>query len=822
MGQSKLARVAVSSAIFAIDKAYDYLVPEKWLDAVQPGRRVIVPFGSGNRRAEGIIFSVVPQETDAPVKAIEYVYEDECPLTQEQLSLALWMKKRYFCTLFEGANAQLPPGLWDKQREWYVPGDLPAEQAIKRAGKGKKAAVTAAVYSAGKPMKADEIAALCGIGSPGRLLSALVADGIIAQKIEIQRKVADKTVKMYTLAMPYIEALEQLGRGKLAEKRAKVLTCIRDAGGSLPAKEIVYQTGVSEGLLRSLARAGVLHTDTQPLYRRVEIARSQPVPPIELSAPQAEVFRRARAMLDAPQPGMALLHGITGSGKTLVYIELIRETLKKGKNAILLVPEIALTPQILRQFSHHFGDDIAVLHSALTTAQRVDEYRRIRTGQAHVALGTRSAVFAPLESLGIVIVDEEQELSYQSESSPRYDAIEVARYRCHKDGALLLLGSATPSASSYYHAMQGEYPILSLTQRYKDAPLPAVTISDMRAALLDGNASLIGNDLYRQLQETFDRKQQAVLFINRRGSARLALCADCGYVPECENCSVALTYHSRNGRLMCHHCGYSKPFEPVCPQCGGSHMQLIGAGTQKVEEELHALFPGIRVIRMDADTTTGRTSHERLLDSFAKGEADVLLGTQMVAKGLDFDNVTMVGVLDADLSLFSGDYHAQERTFSLLTQVVGRAGRRETPGRAVIQTYHPNHAVIRAAAAQDYRQFYDYEIQSREALKAPPFADIFVFQISAVRENDALRAALRIAGILSRAMQGPFCDLQTAILGPAPCFILRLNNKYRYTVSFRGTDGKRERELVAAVLTAFYRSAQGRAAAVTASRNPPI
>lgn len=251
-------------------------------------------------------------------------------------------------------------------------------------------------------------------------------------------------------------------------------------------------------------------------------------------------------------------------------------------------------------------------------------------------------------------------------------------------------------------------------------------------------------------------------------------------------------------------------------------MQLIGAGTQKVEEELHAQFPGIRVIRMDADTTTGRTSHERLLDSFAKGEADVLLGTQMVAKGLDFDNVTMVGVLDADLSLFSGDYHAQERTFSLLTQVVGRAGRRETPGRAVIQTYHPGHAVIRAAAAQDYRQFYEFEIQSREALKAPPFADIFVFQISAVRENDALRAALRVAGLLSRAMQGPFRDLKTPVLGPAPCFILRLNNKYRYTVSFRGTDGKRERELVAAVLTGFYRSVQGRAATVTASRNPPI
>ena len=345
-------------------------------------------------------------------------------------------------------------------------------------------------------------------------------------------------------------------------------------------------------------------------------------------------------------------------------------------------------------------------------------------------------------------------------------------------------------------------------------------ISDMRSAMLGGDAALIGPELRRELEDTLSRGEQAVLFINRRGSARMAVCVDCGYVPECKNCSVALTYHARNGRLMCHHCGFSIPLEEVCPVCGSEHIRLIGAGTQKVEQELTTLLPGVRVIRMDADTTTGRTTHEKLLDRFAKGGADVLLGTQMVAKGLDFDNVTLVGVLDADLSLYCGDYHAQERTFSLLAQVVGRAGRREKPGRAVIQTYHPGNPVICAAAQQDYQSFFDYEIKSRQALQVPPFYDLFVFQVSAVRENDALRAALRIAGILARALKERYSDLQTQILGPAPCAILRLHNKYRYTVSFRSHDGRRVRELVALVLNTFYESPVCRNAVVTATRNP--
>ncbi len=815
-----IVRAAVSSAVYSIDKAYDYAVPERWLDAVRPGQRVIVPFGSGNRKAEGIIFEVAAASDGRPLKSLAHLFDDEFALSPDELSLALWMKKRYFCTLFEAACMFFPPGVWNKGQERYLPGPLPFEQALAQAGEGQKSCLIKTVYQSGKPLTAAELSRRTGIASAGRLLPQLVRAGLLDVHTDYRRRVGDKTIRTFRLAMPASQADEKLGRGKLAEKRRAVLDCL-SREGELPEKELCYLTGVSASAVRTMEKMGLLLAGERGVCRSpVPADIHEAAPELKLSPEQQTVLQQILRLQSSEQPGAALLHGVTGSGKTLVYIALIRETLKQGKTAILLVPEIALTPQMLRQFTRYFGSAVAVMHSGLTAAQRMEEYKRVRSGYARVVVGTRSAVFAPLTGLGVVIIDEEQEPTYSSESAPRYHAAEIAKYRCFKDGGLVLLGSATPSVESYYRAITGKYALFTLTRRYQDIPLPRAMISDMRSALLGGDAAVIGPDLRRELETTIAHGEQAVLFINRRGSARMAVCVECGYIPECRNCSVSLTYHSRNGRLMCHHCGYSVPLERSCPVCGSEHIRLIGAGTQKAEEELYALFPGVRVIRMDADTTSGRTTHERLLDSFAKGGADILLGTQMVAKGLDFDNVTLVGVLDADLSLFCGDYHAQERTFSLLAQVVGRAGRRNKPGRAVIQTYHPEHPVIQAAAAQDYGDFFEYEIKSRKALKAPPFADLFVFQLSAAKENDVLRAALRMAGILVRAMQERYTDLQTPVLGPAPCAILRLHNKYRYTVSFRGQDNRRVRELVAQALNTFYASPQSRSVTVTAARNP--
>ena len=528
---------------------------------------------------------------------------------------------------------------------------------------------------------------------------------------------------------------------------------------------------------------------------------------------------RLQQLQQSGKPEAALLYGVTGSGKTQVYIRLIQHTLDQGKNAILLVPEIALTPQMLKKFRLYFRDQVAVMHSGLTATQRYDEYCRIQSGKARVVIGTRTAVFSPLTNLGCMIIDEEQEPTYKSESDPRYHAREVAKYRAAQDNCLLLMGSATPSVESYHAAKAGKYHLLTLPQRYQNTPLPATILADMRGQLREGDPSRISRQLLEELQLNLSRGEQSILFINRRGSARMATCIDCGHIPTCENCSVALTYHSRNGRLMCHHCGFSQPMPETCPECGGAHLKLIGSGTQSIEDELQELLPEARILRMDADTTEGRVSHEKLLDSFAKGKADILLGTQMVAKGLDFDNVTLVGVLEADLSLYCGDYHATERTFSLLAQVVGRAGRRTRPGRAVIQTYTPEHPVIQAAAAQDYDAFYEQEILTRQALKAPPFADQFVFRFGGTDEYTVQQAAQVFAKALATQLaQTP--DVEPTVLGPVPAPIAKLNKRYFYTVSFRGRATNNSRALVSRMLAAYDRWPGSRSLTVSADIDP--
>lgn len=813
-----IAKIAVAAARSPIDKAFDYAVPEKWAQRLRVGQRVMVPFGAGNRKTEGIVFELFEPEEVRPLKPIAHVFDDECTLSYEQLSLALWMRKRYFCTAFEAANAQLPPGIWNKYREVLSPGSMSREEALETAGKSvKKRAVVEAVYDAVQALTEAELVKTVAQGELKRAVAQLVKDGAIAFSQQFEKKLGDKTIRTARLAVPLEQARARVGNGKLAEKRLSVLECLAQAE-VLPEAELCYLTGVSASLIRTLEKMELITLERAEVYRRPHVRKGEHADAIVLSPEQQAVYDGVLALRNGPPPHAALLHGVTGSGKTSVYIELIRKILAEGKSAILLVPEIALTPQMVRSFCRHFGDEVAVMHSALTYAQRYDEYKRILAGKARVVVGTRTAIFAPLTNLGLIIIDEEQEYTYRSESAPRYDAQEIAKYRCAKSGAVLLLGSATPSVTTYHSAVQGALQLFTLEKRYNDMPLPEVLISDMRGALRDGDPSFIGAELRAELQETVRAGRQAVLFLNRRGSARMMVCVDCGYVPECQNCSTALHFHARNGRLMCHHCGYSEPMPQTCPACGGEHLRLIGAGTQRVEEELLALFPHLRVLRMDADTTTGRTTHEALLDRFERGGADVLLGTQMVSKGLDFEHVTLVGVLDADLSLYCGDYHAQERTFSLLTQVAGRAGRRETRGRAVIQTYRTEHPVILAAAAQDYRAFYEYEIASREAIGAPPFCDLFVFQISGINEAETMRASVEVAKLLEGALRRR--NDKAPVLGPVPAPIARLNKRYRFTVSFRGKDGTDARGVIAAVLERFYASPLARLSAVTAMMNP--
>ncbi len=812
-GQTLVARVAVAAAVYSIDRPYDYSVPAAWQQTLREGQRVIVPFGTGNRKTEGIVLELAPADTDRQLKAIAHVFEDEVLLRPEQKALALWMCRRYFCTFFQAANALFPPGVWSRKSETYRVGEVPPDGLT-----GKKLAVYQAVADAAKPVSAGECARLAGMEDCKKELAQLVKAGQLQAQQQFQQAVREKTITMVRLALPYEQALQQIGKGDLRVKREAVLQVIHQAG-QLPEKEVCYLTGVTARLIRRLVTLGILESQPVQVSRMPRVPKSDLAPEISLNGEQQAAFDRLRPLLHTGKPEAALLYGVTGSGKTQVYLKLIRQVLEEGKNAILLVPEIALTPQMLRTFRLHFRDQVAVMHSGLTATQRYDEYCRIQRGQARLVIGTRTAVFAPVENLGCIIIDEEQEPTYKSESDPRYHAREVAKYRAARDNCLLLLGSATPSVESYFAARQGNYHLFTLSQRHQNTPLPQTILADMRGQLREGDPSRISRQLLEELQLNLSRGEQSILFINRRGSARMAACVDCGHIPMCDNCSVALTYHSRNGRLMCHHCGFSKPLPDTCPECGGGHLKLIGSGTQSIETELQELLPDAVILRMDADTTEGRATHEKLLDSFAKGKADILLGTQMVAKGLDFDNVTLVGVLEADLSLYCGDYHAQERTFSLLAQVVGRAGRRDKPGRAVIQTYTPQHPVIEAAAAQDYDAFFAQEIVTRQALKAPPFMSQFVFRFGGTEERAVQQAAQVFAKALaSQLPQVP--QVEPQVLGPAPAPIAKLNKRYFYTVSFRGRASSHSRALVSRMLAAYDRWPGSRSLTVSADIDP--
>ena len=557
-----------------------------------------------------------------------------------------------------------------------------------------------------------------------------------------------------------------------------------------------------------MEKAGLIAFSEEEELRVPSLDDVEPGPEIVLNEEQQRAFEEILGRVQAAKPSVTLLHGVTGSGKTQVYLRLVQETLALGKTAMVLVPEIVLTPQMMRKFSSYFGSRVAMLHSSLKMTERYDQWKRIRRGEVDVVLGTRSALFAPLKNLGLIIMDEEQEGSYQSENVPRYDAREVAKYLCVREKAALVFGSATPTVETAWAVEQGSYQKALLRRRYNENALPEVLIADLRQEILNGNPGLISTPLRQELEKNLAAGEQSILFLNRRGSSRMLLCGECGYVPQCPRCSTAMTYHSANGRLMCHYCGHSEPAADTCPECGG-WMKHVGAGTQKVEEELRELFPEAGILRMDADTTAG--GHEEILQTFERERVPILLGTQMVAKGLDFENVTLVGVLSADISLYVDNYRAAERTFSLLTQVVGRAGRGGKTGRAVIQTYTPGNDVIRCAARQDYDAFYESEIRMRRLRRYPPFADLFTVTVSGTEEGRVLRAAVSVRETLRQLCRRPeLAAGEPEVLGPAPAPVVKVNNRFRYRCTLVGKNDKATREMLAWLQKDFAKDSANR------------
>ncbi len=724
-----VAKIAVSAATYWIDRPYDYLVPEELAGKALPGTRVYVPFARGNRRCEGIILALTDHSEFEQLKPVLAVLDEEPVLSAEQIRLALFMRERFFCTVYDAVKTILPAGVWLRE------------------------------------------------------------DGT--------QRVRDKTVEMARLSLPREEA-EALAEAKRrrSPKQAELLEllCSFEA---LPSRDLLHFTSASRQSLQALCRAEAVELYEREVYRRPETREARPQPLPVLNAEQEAAFTGLDRLALADHAGAALLFGVTGSGKTSVYIHLIREQLSRGKSAILLVPEIALTPQMLQTFSSHFGDEVALLHSSLSPGERYDEWKRLRSGKAHLAIGTRSAVFAPVRDLGLIIMDEEQEETYKSENAPRYHARDVAKFRCAQAGCLLLLGSATPEIVSRYQAEIGKYAYFSLPTRFNERELPAVRIIDMKRELRRGNAGSISSYLREELQFNIERGEQSILFLNRRGAHKLVSCGECGYTYKCPRCSIALTYHSATGRLMCHYCGFSRRLDAACPDCGGQFC-FIGAGTQLVEEELHELFGEIPIMRMDTDTVTPAGSHERLLERFREENIPILVGTQMVTKGLNFENVTLVGVLSADQSLYAGDYRAGERTFSLITQVVGRSGRGEKPGRAVIQTFTPNNETIRQAAEQDYEAFYRSELELRRLQGTPPFRDLLAVTASGLDESQVVRTCRYVKQRLQQLLSD---QPELTLLGPTPLAVVRVNLRYRYRVNLSCRSSAAVRAAISQVVT---------------------
>ena len=800
-----IVQVAVSAATFAIDKPYSYRVPEGM--PIQPGQRVQLPFGRGNRPTEGVVLTVSPGD-DGKLKEVTALLDPEPILTDRQLRLAAFLRERYFCTFYDAIRAMLPGGVWFRQRVTVcLTEDRSWQQAVIRKEGARQ--ILELLEQAGGQAEAAALERTLPEEELKSVLRYLSGKKWISTQTDYLRRLGDKTEKIAALAVPPEEAMAYAAsRPKSAAMQKAVLELLCSLG-TAAVKELCYYTGAGVGTVNRLEQLGYLTLSHRPVLRCREIRPAVLNGPLVLNPEQEACYQGLLAKMEAEQPGVALLQGVTGSGKTAVYIQLIRACLERGKSALLLVPEIALTPQLLGLMAAYFADQVGILHSSLGAGERYDQWKRVRDGQARVVVGTRSAVFAPC-SPGLIILDEEQEHSYKSENTPRYSAKEVAIFRGAKEGALVLLGSATPSIETMYRAKSNDYALYRLTSRYNGRPLPEVEVVDMRQELKLGNDLSLSVPLRQAMVETRQQGKQTILLLNRRGNSRALVCVDCRQTPQCPRCSIRLTYHSANQRLMCHYCGYSQPAPERCPDCGGP-MKTLGTGTQKVQQELEYLFPDMESLRMDTDTVSAANTHEQILTEFQQRGVPVLIGTQMVAKGLNLPNVTLVGVLDADLSLYTGGYRAGETTFNMLTQVVGRAGRGDAPGKAVIQTLVPEHSVIRLAARQDYEGFYNQEIELRRVQNAPPFGDIGVITFSGQEETAVLRGAVKLRDSLNDCLNLPeYRNERCSVLGPAPCAVPKINYHYRYQVTLRCRMSKNLRLLLAHLLRQFAKDKANR------------
>ena len=777
---SPVARVALYGATYAFDKLYSYAIPSE-MD-LKAGQRVVVPFGRGNTEKQAMVFEISEEET-YHLKSVLSVIDENPVLSDEMLKMCEYMHETVFCTRCDAVATMLPTGLNHRLVNFYSANlDFEGIEALSNTEKE----IFDFLKSKGEKSEDDILSAF---GVETAILKGLTEKEALIKNSETKQKIGDATQK-------WVKLSDNIADIKLTARQKEVADLLNDIE-TASVKELRYFTGVSMSVIENLIAKGVLIAFERQVFRSPYKTNRQPnLSEIYLTAEQQAAFMGLLEKYKSDNAEVSLLYGVTGSGKTQVYLKLVDNAFKNGDGVIVMVPEIALTPQMIEIFTKRYGNKIAVFHSAMSMGQRMDEWTRIKNGDALIAIGTRSAIFAPFKKLGLIIIDEEQEHTYKSEKSPRFHTRDLAKFRAAYHKGLLCLASATPSLESYAAAERGKYSLFTLKNRYNNSQLPNVEIVDMKQEELNGNTSPISETLYEAINDTLQSGKQAILLLNRRGHNTYISCPNCGYVASCPNCSVSLTYHSANNRLMCHYCGHSVPILNKCPDCDCEHLRFSGLGTQKAAEVLEAMFPDARILRLDADSTVSRESYSTYLSAFSKGEYDILLGTQMVAKGLDFPNVTLVGVLGADAAMYSEDFRSFERSFSLLTQVIGRAGRGENEGRAIVQTTNPDSQLITFAEKQDYESFYKQEIAMRSLNTFPPYCDICTVYTQSINRTDAEKAIKEIFGKIRGMIDNEYTDVKIIILGPSPSGIARVNNKYRYRMIIKCKNNKRFREML--------------------------
>lgn len=751
-----IAKVIVDVPAMQVDRPFDYFIPEDLEELIRPGMRVSVPFG--NRKIQGFVTSLDETEENPKLKGIDGVMDLAPVLNEELMELGDWLAEDTLSFRVSAYQAMLPAALRAKYEKYFLRLDDENEE-LEQLFEG---------YETIDWKVAEARGLLKQIGK-------WVREGSVEVVYQVKNKITNKKVRVVScLKSPYqlTEIIEDMPKNAKAQSR--VLAFFQAFEGSeILFSELKKQAGTTDTTIKKLADLNILTIQEKIIsrdpYQNHQFEKSES---LQLLPDQQIACWKITA---ATEQETFLIHGVTGSGKTEIYLQTIEAKLKEGKEAIVLVPEISLTPQMVERFKSRFGSEVAVLHSALSSGEKYDEWRKIERKEARVVVGARSAVFAPLENLGIIIIDEEHEASYKQEDNPRYHARDVAIWRANKYQCPVVLGSATPSLESFARAKKGVYTLIELPSRVNDRAMPEVSVVDMREELRKENRTEFSTELLEKIKDRIAKKEQTVLMLNRRGYSSFVMCRDCGYVVECPNCDISLTYHQSSNQMKCHYCGHEERVPQKCPSCEGEHIRYFGTGTQKVEESLTKLIPEARVIRMDVDTTRTKGAHEKLLKSFRNHEADILLGTQMIAKGLDFPDITLVGVLNADTMLHLPDFRASERTFQLLTQVSGRAGRHERTGEVVVQSYNPEHYSIEFAKKHDFIGFYNHEMQLRKMGSYPPFYYLTMINVSDENEMKAIRTIQEMAQFL-RGKLGP----DAVVLGPVPSTITRIKNKYRY------------------------------------------